>query len=166
MRVSGVSVLPSAGAVLLAFGFQVASAATATNTFAVNATVISSCLVSASNLAFGNYDPLAAGATDGTSTVTVQCTLLTPFTIGLNAGTGTGATVATRKMTKGGDTLDYSLYQDTTRLLVWGNTPPTDTVAGAGTGLPVGITVYGRIPAAQSVNTGAYADTITVTVNF
>src|SRR5690242_9277474 len=109
MRVSGVSVPPFAGAVLLAFGFQMASAATATNTFTVNATVISSCLVSASNLAFGNYDPLAAGATDGTSTVTVQCTLLTPFTIGLNEGTSLGATVSTRKMTKGTDTLAYSL---------------------------------------------------------
>lgn len=161
------SILRSAGVVLLASGFQMASAATATTTFQVTATVISSCLVSATNLAFGNYDPLAAGPTDGASTVTVQCTLLTPFTIGLNAGTGTGATVAARKMTKGGDTLTYSLYQDVTRTTtVWGNTPGTDTVASAGTGIAVAFPVYGRIPAAQSVNTGSYADTITVTVNF
>lgn len=152
--------------VVLTLPFGVAVAATSTTTFQVNATVIGSCAVSATNLNFGNYDPLAAVPTDGSSTVTVQCTLLTPFNIGLSAGTGAGATVAVRKMTKGADTLSYSLNQDVSRLVVWGNTPNTDTVAGTGTGIAVPFTVYGRIPAGQNVNTGAYADTITVTVNF
>lgn len=143
-----------------------AAAATTTTTFQVTATVTSSCSVSATSLAFGNYDPLAASPLDGTSTVTVQCTLQTPFTIGLNAGTGSGATVAARKMTATSSTLTYSLYQDSGRTTVWGNTPGTDTMAATGTGVAVPFTVYGRIPAAQNVLTGNYADTITVTVTY
>lgn len=141
-------------------------AATATTTFQVDATVIGSCNVSATNLAFGNYDTLSATPTDATSSVTVQCSLSTAFDIGLDAGTGTGATVTTRKLTKGADTLNYSLYQESARTTVWGNTVSTDTVAGTGTGVDIVHTVYGRIAAGQVVNTGAYTDTVTVTVTF
>lgn len=142
-------------------------AATATATFQVDATVVSSCSVSATNHSFGNYDPLAALPTTGTSTVTVQCTLLTPYNIALNPGAGTGATVTARKMTKGGsDTLTYSLYRDVAHALVWGETIGTDTLAFVGTGLAEPHLVYGQIPARQNVNPGSYTDTITVTVNF
>lgn len=153
-------------AITLAGSADSVLAATATTTFQVDATVIGSCNVSATNLAFGNYDTLSATPTDATSTVTVQCSLSTAFDIGLDAGTGTGATVATRKLTKGADTLNYSLYQESARTTVWGNTVSTDTVAGTGTGLDIVHTVYGRIAAGQVVNTGAYSDTVTVTVTF
>lgn len=142
------------------------SAATATTTFQVDATVISGCNVSATNLSFGNYDPLSLLDQDGTSTITVQCSLGTTYDIGLDPGSGSGATVAARKMTKGADTLTYSLYRDLARLLVWGNTVDSDTHSGIGTGLSIPHVVYGRIPAGQNVNTGSYTDTVTVTVTF
>jgi len=72
-------------------------AATATTTFQVTAIVADSCLVSATDLNFGAYDPLV-GALDGTSTITATCTAETPYEIGLSAGTGTPATT-TRAMT-------------------------------------------------------------------
>jgi spore coat protein U-like protein len=52
--------------------------------------------------------------------------------------------------------------------LNWGKTDDTDTVNGTGTGilLPADHTVYGRITKNQDVNTGAYSDTITVTVSY
>lgn len=143
-----------------------ALAATATTTFAVTATVLQTCLVAASPLAFGNYDPTSATATNGNTTLLVTCTSSTPYTVGLSAGGGAGATVATRKLTNGGNTLNYSLYQDAGHTTVWGNTVSTDTLAGTGTGLPVTHTVYGRIPALQAAVQGAYADTITVTVTY
>lgn len=160
------SVLGAAAIAALATVAQGASAATATTTFQVDATVVSSCSVAATNHSFGNYDPLAVLPTNGSSSVTVQCTLLTPYNVALNAGTGSGASVTTRKMTKGSDTLNYSLYRDPTCSLIWGETIGTDTLAFVGTGLAVAHTVYGRIPAGQNVNTGTYTDTITVTVNF
>lgn len=142
-----------------------ALAATTTTTFQVNAMVTGTCSVSATNLTFGNYDPLAAQPLDGASTVSVQCTLTTGYGVGLSAGTGSGATVTTRKMTHSSDTLDYSLYQDAARSLVWGETGG-EVVSGTGTGLAQNLSVYGRIPAGQNVNPGGYSDVITVTVTF
>lgn len=49
-----------------------AQAATDTTTFQVTATVVASCNVSATDLAFGNYDPTAATDLDATSTVTAN----------------------------------------------------------------------------------------------
>jgi spore coat protein U-like protein len=144
----------------------VAAATTATTTFQVTATVSANCIVSATALSFGTYDPLSASATTSTSTITVRCTLDTPYTVALDAGTGSGATVSARKMSKGADTLSYSLYQDGSYLSVWGQTAGTDTLGGTGTGSDIEHTVHGRIPAGQNVRTGAYADTITVSVDY
>lgn len=139
-------------------------AATSTTTFAVSATVLSTCAVSASPLAFGNY---AMTQTDSTTTLSVTCTNGTTYTVSLNAGTGTGASVATRKLTgPSSQTLDYSLYQDAGRASLWGETIGVDTVAGTGNGAAQSLTVYGRIPASQAPGAGAYADTITVSVTY
>lgn len=160
------SILKIGGIIALSLSLHAANAAVTTTTFPVTATVGSACSVAAANLDFGTYNPLSPSPTSATTTITIQCTLLSAYTIGLNAGTGSGATVAVRKMTKVADTLNYSLYQDAAHSLVWGETIGIDTVAGVGTGLATPTTVYGLIPASQSVNTGAYADTITVSVNY
>lgn len=141
-------------------------AATTTAPLAVSATVLSTCVVVASPLVFGNYDPTSATATAGTTTFIVTCTDLTPYDIGLDAGTGTGATVASREMADGGVFLNYSLYQDAGHTTVWGNTVGTDTVHDTATGLPITYTVYGLIPAQQSVGAGLYTDDVTVTVTY
>jgi len=134
--------------------------------FQVSATAVESCKVFAADLAFGNYDPLLAVPTDGASTVTVTCTVDTGYLIGLDRGLGSGATIATRKMTSDGNVLGYSLYRDAARTRVWGETAGMDAVAGTGTGAPAEYQVYGRIPARQSVRRGTYIDTITVSVTY
>lgn len=153
-----------AGAALLTAA--TANAASSTTTFQVTANVSSSCSVTASDVAFGAYDPLSALPTTATGGVTVTCTLLTPYQVGLSAGNGSGATVTGRKMTSGGNTLNYALYRDVTRLSNWGNTLGTDTVSFTGTGLAVNHAVYGTIPAQQAVANGNYTDTITVTLTY
>lgn len=142
--------------------------ATSTTTFTVSATVLSNCLVSASPHAFGNYDPTTGSNVNGTSTITVTCTQGTPYDIGLDAGTGTGATVTTRKMTRvgGSDLLNYSLYQDNSRTIVWGNTIGTNTEASSGTGLAQSFTIYGQIPGSQVIPAAVYNDTITITITY
>lgn len=144
-----------------------ASAATATTTFAVTATVLNVCTVAATNLAFTSYDPTSATANDGTSTISVTCTLNAPYTVSLSQGTN-GTAVTARKMLRTGatDLLAYSLYRDSARTLNWGVTAGTDTASGTGSGLLQTLTVYGRMPAAAVVPAGAYADTVTVTVNY
>ena len=143
-----------------------AYAATTTTTFTVQMTITASCtIVSASTLNFGSQGVLT-GNVDQSSTLQVQCTNTTPYNVGLNAGTGAGATVATRKMTSGGATINYSLYTDSGRSTVWGNTVGTDTVSATGNGASQSYTVYGRVPAQTTPAPAAYTDTITVTVTY
>jgi spore coat protein U-like protein len=143
-----------------------AFAATATTTMTVQVTITASCTInSAATLNFGTQGVLATNV-DQTSTLQVTCTNTTPYNIGLNAGTGSGATVATRKLTSGANTVNYTLYSNSGRTTVWGNTVSTDTVAGTGNGAAQSYTVYGRIPAQTTPAPGAYTDTITVTVTY
>jgi spore coat protein U-like protein len=137
-----------------------------TAVFVVSATAVDSCVVDANALAFGSYDPLTPAATDAVSDITVTCTADVTYNIGLNAGTGVGATVGTRRMTRGEQTLAYSLYRDGARSLVWGDRIGSDSVAGVGTGLPINHKVYGRVPARQAVRSGIYADVIIATVYY
>ncbi len=134
------------------------------STIAVSATVVSTCAVTASALAFGNY---SMAQSDSAASMNVTCTNGTPFTVSSNAGLGSGASVATRKMTgPSGQTLNYSLFQDAGRTTLWGQTTGTDTVAGTGTGASQTMSVYGRIPAGQGAAAGVYTDTVTVTVTY
>ncbi len=144
-----------------------ALAATATTTFNVTATVLKVCTVSAGTLAFGNYDPTAATPTDGTSTISVLCTLSTPYTVRLSQGAN-GSSVTDRQMIGGGgsDTLAYSLYRDASHTQNWGETDTTDTLDVTGTGVLQAHTVYGRIAAQTTAPVGSYSDTVTVTVNY
>jgi spore coat protein U-like protein len=139
-------------------------AATATTTFQVTATVQATCLISATNLSFGTY---TGAVVNSTSSITVTCTNTTPYNIGLNAGTATGATVSTRKMSgPAGALLAYSLTQDAAHTINWGNTVGTDTVAGTGNGSAQTLTVFGQTAAGQFVTPGAYVDTITATITY
>lgn len=140
-------------------------AATDTTTFDVTATVVNACDVSASNLAFGNYDPISLVARDATTTINVICTLGAGYSLRLNAGLNGGGVVANRKMASGANQLSYNLYTDVLRTVVWGNDALTG-VSGTGTGLSVPTLVYGRIPAQQTVGAASFTDTITVTLEF
>jgi spore coat protein U-like protein len=159
------------GSLLVSSGLNAATV-TPSPTFAVTATVPTTCKATASALAFGTYTQ-GSGDVDNTSTVAVRCTTGTGFTVGLSAGATGGATVLTRSMLSGANQLAYSLFRDAGRTLNWGNTIGTDTVAGTGAGVAlasaVNLTVYGRIvdsTANQSVPAGSYTDTITVTVTY
>jgi spore coat protein U domain-containing protein, fimbrial subunit CupE1/2/3/6 len=149
---------------LLAAG--AALAASTSTTFTSQITLAATCVInSASTLNFGNQGILSTNV-DQTSTIQVSCTNTTPYTIGLDAGTGTGATVATRKMTSGAATVNYSLYTDSAHTTVWGNTIGTDAVAATGNGTSQAYTVFGRVPPQTTPAPGTYTDTITVTVTY
>lgn len=141
------------------------AASTSTATFTVTAEVSTSCFIQANNLNFGVYTGTAE--IDQTTTLQVLCSTSTPYTIGLDQGTSAGATVTTRAMTgPGPETLGYSLHQTSSTGPNWGNTPPTDTEAGVGTGAQQTFTVFGVLPAGEFVEGGNYSDTITATLEF
>jgi spore coat protein U-like protein len=152
---------------LSALAASSAVAATTGTTFTVQVTIVASCVInSASTLNFGGSQGALTADVDQTSTISVQCTNTTPYNIGLDAGTGAGATVATRKLTNGGNTINYSLYRDVGRAQVWGTTIGTDTVSATGNGSAQSHTVYGRVPAQTTPAPATYTDTVTVTVTY
>lgn len=148
------------------FAAPKAGALTATTTMNVTATVLSSCSVSATDLAFGNYNPISGAALDGATSISVTCTNGTSYNVGISAGGGAGATTASRKMTNGANTLNYTLYRDAGRTNVWGDIVSTDTLPGTGSGAAQPIDVYGRIPGGQTAPSGGYTDTVTITVTY
>jgi spore coat protein U-like protein len=162
-------------ALSLLVGIPAAEAGTASSTFTVTATVTSACQInSTSSIAFGNYDPVNANkSTPATSTgsIAVTCTKTTPATIaldqGLNASASSTCDAPVRQMISGTNDLQYSIYQDTNRSVVWGCGTSDEQSFTSTTGTaPTNFTTYGSIPAAQDVPSGSYSDTVTVTVTF
>lgn len=135
------------------------------------AALAQSCNFNISDVNFGNVDTLL-GAFDTTATLTVNCTGLgvaLRICPSIGAGTG-GANASVRQMTGPGvPKLDYQLYQDPARTVVWGSytwglpgTPPTidlPLVLGSG---DTTRTIYGRVFAGQgSVPPGVYSSMFT-----
>jgi len=90
---------------------------TATAQFSVTATDVPGCAIAATDLNFGAY---TGALIDANSIITVICPPGTKFSVGLNAGTASGATVTTRSMTgPAGALLGYGLYQDARRTQNW-----------------------------------------------
>lgn len=131
----------------------------------VTANVPNKCTVSASAVAFGDYDPTANS--DATGGVTVQCTKGTAWSISMDDGS---VTTAGRQMKHAtlADELNYQLYSDASRTSVWGTGSGGSAVTGtAADSSAQNLTVYGRIPSGQNTaSVGNYSDTITVELSF
>jgi spore coat protein U-like protein len=165
MKVSFSRVLVLAG-FLLVSPFLTGSAqaqTTVTTTMTVTANVVASCSVVGGTLAFGNYDPIAAAATDATVQIGVRCTRGVTALIGLSLGANPSGT--TRRMNNGGSFLDYELYQDAPRTVIWGTGVQRVTYVAASNAL-TNFTVFGRVFALQDVAVGAFSDTVTISVTF
>lgn len=127
------------------------------------------CGVNASSVAFGAYSPFSLLPLDTAGNVQVNCSdVLLALTYTLRLDPGGGGIYAPRRLAGGAYGLDYNLYTDPARTLVWGDgSAGTLTVTGA---FAVSGTadhpVYGRVSASQNVAPGSYADAIVVTIEY
>lgn len=135
----------------------------ATGSFLVNGSVLGTCSISTTNLAFGTY---TAAVLDGTATVTVNCTNSTNYTVSLSAGQNLSG--GTRRLAGPlSSYLTYQLFQDSARATAWADgTALGAKKSGVANGAAQGLLVYGRIPANQLVRAGSYADVIVATVEY
>jgi spore coat protein U-like protein len=124
-----------------------------------------SCSVTATNVAFGTYNP-ANPALAYTGTLRVLCSSgPTTFTIAL--GAGSSGTILARTMKNGAATLAYQLYTDAAHTRIWGNgtagvvVGPFTTGSGAFVGA---FTVYGLLRPGQNTPAGLYVDTVVAQV--
>lgn len=137
--------------------------------------VITCSFSSTPGMAFGPYDDASAAPTDSATSVVVRCTRIlgsnnADVVLQLGPSSASG-TIATRQMASGANRMNYNLYRDAARSQVWGQTSGVDTVLvntgniGNGASVNVTFTIFGRIPALQNVNAGAYNDSVQMTVS-
>ncbi len=140
--------------------------------------------VPAAGVEFGNYDPDALLPRDESMVITVRCTgfLLETvnYEVQIDAGTGSigaGDPFNPRQMvhaSAGGVKLNYNLYTDPARTLIWKDSDPGllgHTAVGSFFFLVGGTQeqfriAYGRIFAQQVAPPGDYNDSVIVTVEY
>src|SRR6266550_268371 len=68
----------------------------------------------------------------------------------------------------GTDFLNYALYKDAARTQVWGTgmAGGTTLTYNSASKASTAVTVYGKIPQAQDVTVGSYADVVVATINY
>lgn len=115
------------------------------------------CTATASNLDFGNVNPISGTAVARSGTINVSCdwtliSLQPNALVCLNL-----STAVTRAMTSGANTMQYDLYQDAGHTQTWGSsftgsTPLSVSIAKPLIGTTAGATVnfYGQIAAGQT----------------
>jgi len=117
-----------------------------------------SCTVNTTAVSFGMYwgdVPLSS-----TGTITVSCNRPATTVVQLDNGQHVFAGFATRKMAATfPNKISYNLYTDPAHTNIWGDgTSGSLTVSGKN------LTIYGQMPAGQTVTPGTYSDTVLVTV--
>lgn len=151
---------------LVAAGLSSANAATDTADFGVQLVVVNSCTITAgegtADMDFGSVTGNIATNIDASTGLTVNCNDGAEYSIALNDGANED-TAGQRRMTNGTQFVNYSLFSDNGYSVAWGDGIEVD---GTGTNADQTVTVYGRVPAGQSVGAGTYNDTVTATITF
>ncbi len=146
------------------------TAGTASNTMNASTTVVSACSVNGNTLNFGSaLNPVAGGAVGASTSLTVQCTAATPYSVALNAGSnaGGGSNFAGRVLKSGSYAVGYQLYLNAGLTTIWGDgTAGSSVYSGTGTGGVQTLTIYGNLPSLTGTVPGVYTDTVTVTVTY
>lgn len=134
-----------------------------------------SCAIDASPIDFGAYNPVSSSHVDVAAVVRVTCGALVlgaDISYEVRLGPGGSGDHLSRAMSSGANALAYNLYTDPGRTMVWGDGTGGTAMVSNSYLLTIvfeqtdEFTIYGRIPAGQSVAAGAYSDTIVATVAF
>lgn len=157
--------------VLFFLFLQDAMGVTINNNLAVTATVgggANCTFGSTTDMKFPNYYSLDSNPDYATGTVTVSCIPNLAYDIGIDKGQGAGATEDHRLLTKqgGNQQLKYGLFQDGGHQHMYGTVIGQNTLHQIATGSTEVITIYGEIPANQTVDAGTYLDRVTIFVTF
>jgi len=151
------------------FAPSAATAATASGTLSVSATVTSDCTVSTTAIAHGVFNSINGAVNNATGALSITCSNGAAWTATAGVGAGTGASYTTRKMMSGANLINYNLYTTSGYTTVWGDgvTGGSATITGTGTGSLQSVTIYSRIPAGQGAAVvGSYSDSVAVTITY
>lgn len=166
-------VLTSILATGLAFSGVAQAVVVASSTLNISATVAIDCTVTTTAVNFGNLS--ATQATFSNGDISVTCSSGVPYRIALDAGLNLDALgFRNIKQVVGTAAVRYALSSINVPFWVeWGDSDFTNTisrgasVADTGIGSPQSHTVYGYAATIGVASlSGAYSDTVTVTVNY
>lgn len=153
------------------FGEQnLAEAAITTRVFQVGARVDVRCILLSNNLDFAMaYASNQAAPLDAVGSVYVNCDAGRRASVrmdqGLYPAPGSTARSPLRRVKSGTRThyLNYNLYEDAARTVVWDDLAPGVKTARA---WPVTLLVYGRVFGGQAAYNGTYTDTVNARIFF
>lgn len=163
------------GLTLASVAFASSPNSPATGSVGASLTIGAFCHITASSsVAFGTVDPTLATDANGSGSISVNCTKGTSLTdIKLDAGGNLSG--GSRRMSDGTVFVAYSLYKDSGHSVAWGDDNATFNASSQYSGY-AGFTsavtaqsfnIYGLVLATdEDVPTGAYSDTVNVTVDF
>jgi spore coat protein U-like protein len=131
--------------------------------------VEAACTITVSSgVSFGTYNIFGGTPLDSTGQLAWRCSFLTFPTVRITLTKGGSTTYNPRRMRSGSETLNYNLFTDSARTVVWGD--ETEGTAAYYRRYPgwgqVTVSVFGRVPAGQDAAVGSYPDTVTVVINF
>lgn len=127
------------------------------------------CGVNVTPIAFGSLDAVSGAAVDSTGNVSVDCDAQVSYQIRIDGGQNSSGSFSTRRMRllDGIYLMEYNLYLDSSRVLIWGDgTGGSQVAAGVNPGIRQDITVYGRIFGGQNLWVGDYSDSVTIIVEW
>lgn len=139
---------PLAAGALVAAAASSNAAQTSAN-FQARITIQTACVVSASNLDFGNVGVINGGET-ATANVDVNCSNGTPYTLSFN--NSSAVTSYTGAMVNGAEDVAYSAA--------------LSSAGATGSGVAQTYTIDGVLPAQSTPTPGIYTDNRTVYVNY
>jgi spore coat protein U-like protein len=128
--------------------------------------------VTANDVAFGAYNPLSTSPPlDSTGSFSIRCTYNPSRNVTISIGTSLhsgGFNPRQMKNASSADLLNYNLYTNSARTIIWGNgTQGSSTVSQVCLrNVTYPFTIYGRIPVSQDVGVGNYSDLVVITITF
>jgi len=118
---------------------------------------------------FGPYDTLSPSPRDSAGFISFRCERVGPSDmIVIEISRGQGHSFMPRGMSRRGERLEYNLYLDAARTVIWGDGSRGTSryQVRPSEGRTESVPIYGRIPPRQTVVPGSYSDHVVLTVNY
>ncbi len=170
-HLTAVKFIPVAVVFILSFIIQ-AEAGTTNQNVNISATVNANCKFSNPvSIDFGNYDPISTNLTaplDTSGSVDISCTKGVTAALTIDQGQNYSSGRRFQGDVNTSSYLSYELYTSAARSTVWDSSVGGTVTYVSSTKTKTTETIYGRIPAGQTVDGSnyLYSDVVTVTATF
>ena len=121
------------------------------------------CSLSNTSIQFGGYNVFDPFPKNIVGTIEVNCAEVTHYNLKISTGAGS---YQQRFMQNGSEQLNYNLYTDANRQIVWGDDFGQSSMQTAEHSGRMVHDVYGQIPARQNVLQGQYHDVLILTLDY